>query len=73
MGLTPGSGKCPGVGNGNPPHYSCQENPMDRGAWQATAQGVAESDMTEQLSTHMYTYLEVELLSHAEFEQSNFS
>ena len=43
MGSTPGSGKCPGVGNGNPLHYSCQENPMDRGAWQTTARGVAKS------------------------------
>ena len=32
--------------NGNPPKYSCLENPMDRGTWQATVHGVAESDMT---------------------------
>ena len=32
-----------GEGNGNPLQYSCWENPMDRGAWQATAQGVAKS------------------------------
>ena len=31
-----------GEGNGNPLQYSCLENPMDRGAWQATAHGVAE-------------------------------
>ena len=30
-GLIPGSGRCPGGGNGNPPQYSCLENPMDRG------------------------------------------
>ena len=35
-----------GEGNGNPFQYSCLENPMDRGAWQATVHGVAESDMT---------------------------
>ena len=39
--LTPGSGRAPGEGNGNPLQYSCLENPMDRGAWQATVYGVA--------------------------------
>ena len=34
-GSIPGSGKSPGRGHGNPLQYSCQENPMDRGAWQA--------------------------------------
>ena len=29
---TPGSGRSPGAGNGNPLQYSCLENPMDRGA-----------------------------------------
>ena len=29
----------PGVGNGNPLQYSCLENPMDGGAWQATVHG----------------------------------
>ena len=33
-------GKSPGEGNGNPLQYSCLENPMDRGAWQATIHGV---------------------------------
>ena len=33
----------PGGGNGNPLQYSCLENPMDRGIWQATVHGVAES------------------------------
>ena len=37
----PGSGRSPGEGNGNPLQYSCLENPMDRGAWQAMVQGVA--------------------------------
>ena len=36
----PGSGRFPEEGNGNPLQYSCLENPMDRGAWQATAHGV---------------------------------
>ena len=42
LGLIPGLIKSAGEGNGNPLQYSCLENPMDRGAWQATAHGVAE-------------------------------
>ena len=38
-----GSGRSLGEGNGNPVQYSCLENPMDRGAWQATVHGVAKS------------------------------
>ena len=33
LGLIPGVGRSPREGNGNPLHYSCLENPMDRGAW----------------------------------------
>ena len=40
-----GSGRSPGEGNGNPLQYSCLENSMDRGAWQATDHGVDKSDM----------------------------
>ena len=43
VGLIPGSRRSPGEGNGNPLQYSCLENPVDRGAWQATAHGVAKS------------------------------
>ena len=42
-GSIPGSGRSPGVGNGNPLQYSCLKNSMDRGAWQATVHGVAKS------------------------------
>ena len=38
-----GLGRFPGGRNGNLLQYSCLENPMDRGAWQATAQRVTES------------------------------
>ena len=38
VGLIPGWGSSPGVGNGNPLQFSCLENPMDRGAWWATVQ-----------------------------------
>ena len=43
MSSIPGSGRSPGEGNGNPLQYSCLENPMDRGAWQAIVSGVAKS------------------------------
>ena len=43
VGSIPGSGRSPGIGNGNPLQYSCLENFMDRGAWQATVPGAAES------------------------------
>ena len=39
-GLTPGLGRSPGGGHGNPLQYSCVENSMDRGAWWATVHGV---------------------------------
>ena len=42
VGSIPGSGRSSGVGNGNPFWYSCLENSMDRGAWQATVHGVAK-------------------------------
>ena len=39
MGSIPGSGRPPGVGNGNPFQYFCLEDSMDRGAWWATVHG----------------------------------
>ena len=42
-GLSPGSGRSPGEGNGNPLQYSYLENPMDGGAWWATVLGVIKS------------------------------
>ena len=39
----PGLGRSPGGGHGNPLQYSCLENPMDRGAWQATVCEVTKS------------------------------
>ena len=49
MGLIPRSGRSPGEGHGNPPQYSCLENPMDRGAWWAMVhrQGHKELGTTE--------------------------
>ena len=42
VGSVPGLGRSPGEGNGNPLQYSCLENPMNRGAWQATVQRVTK-------------------------------
>ena len=46
-GSIPGSGKIPWRRACNPLQHSCLENPMDRGAWWATVQWIAESDSTE--------------------------
>ena len=46
-GLTSGSGRSPGEGNGNSLQYPCLGNPMDRRAWQVIAQRVAELDTPE--------------------------
>ena len=42
MGLIPGLGQSPGVGNGTPLQYSCLDNFMSRGAWWATVRGAAK-------------------------------
>ena len=47
VGLIPGLGRYPRDGNGNPLQYSCLENSMKRGTWQATVHTVTESDTTE--------------------------
>ena len=52
-GSIPRSGRSPGVGNGNPLQYSHLENPMDRGAWQATVHGVTKSRTGLSMHTHM--------------------
>ena len=54
VGSTPGSGRSPGRGHGDPLQYSCLESPMDRGAWQATVHEVAKGwTWIKWLSTHI--------------------
>ena len=55
LGSIPGLGRSPGEGNGNPLQDYCLENPMDRGAWQATVHGVAKSQTRLSDFTHSLT------------------
>ena len=55
MGSSPGSGRSPGGGHGNPLQYSCLENPRQRGAWRAMLHRVAECQTgLKGLSTHSH-------------------
>ena len=52
-GSIPGLRRSPGEGNGNPPQYSCLENPMDRGAWRTSVHRVSKSQTRlKRLNTH---------------------
>ena len=54
-GSIPGSGRSLGGEHVNPLHYSCLENPMDRGAWRATVHRVTGNQtQLKQLSTHTH-------------------
>ena len=57
QGSIPGSGRSRGEGNGNPLQYSCLENPMGGGVWQATVYGVAKS--RTRLSDFTFTFSHV--------------
>ena len=58
-GLIPVSERSPGGGHGNPLQYFCLENPTDREAWWAIAQGLTkELDTTEQLSIHAHAHFD---------------
>ena len=63
VGSLPGSGRSTGEGNGNLFQYSCLENPMDRGAWRATVQGVTKSrTRLSTVHTHTHTHQKWNLL-----------
>ena len=70
MGSVPWLGRSPGGGNGNPLQFSCLENPVDRGAWQATNHGVAKSwTRLKRLNTHSKcTYLRCVLIYRYTYE-----
>ena len=79
-GSIPGSGRSPGVGNGNPLQYSCLENSMDRGVWQATIHGIARSwTQVSDLSTQTETLFPLNTSSPARlallllFQHTHFS
>ena len=55
-GSIPVLGRSPGEGNGNPLQYSCLENSMDRGAWEATVHGIAKSQTQLSNFTHTLTH-----------------
>ena len=55
MGSILGSGRSPGVGNGNPLQYSCLENSMERRAWQVAVHGVTKIQAC--LSMHAHTHI----------------
>ena len=62
----PGSRRCPGGGNGSPPHYSCLGSPRGRGTWRTTAHGVAQnrtwlSDWTSTTTEGLLCMLSTEL------------
>ena len=68
---TPGSGRSPGVGNGNPLQYSFLGNPMDRGACQATVHRVTESWIRR--SVHARTHARTHTHTHARRKAMNFT
>ena len=64
LGLIPGSGWSPGVGNGNPFQYSCLENSVDRGAWRTTVHGVSKVGHNWVHTTSKHTHILTPLLTH---------
>ena len=65
LGLIPGLGRSPGEGNGYPLQYSCLENSMDRGAWQAPVHGVAKSwTQLSDFHFHLMLRLMLQYLGH---------
>ena len=66
VGLSPRSGRSPGVGNGNPLQYSCLENPMDRKAWRSIVHGVTKTWTDLSVHAHISTNKHRHLLPDAD-------
>ena len=69
LGMIPGLGRSSGRGNDNPLQCSCLENPMDRGAWQATVHGVAKNQTRLSTAQHIiyiyiYVYIYIYMYTH---------
>ena len=67
QGSIPGLERCPGEGHSNPLQYSCLENPVDRGAWWATVQGVAkiQTQLSDFTLTFHFHALEKDMATHS--------
>ena len=65
-------GRCPGEGKGHALHYSCLENPMDRGAWRATVHGGSPRVKRDWATQHTHTYLYLQLLCIIIIENESF-
>ena len=66
VGSIPGWGRSAGEGNGNPLQYSCLGNPMDRGAWRATARGAAR------VGHNLATTQQPKVTEHAQSKSSSY-
>ena len=64
MGSTPGSERSPGGGHGNPPQYSCLENPMEGGAWLSVVHRIRKSQarQSDLACTHSHTHTQSDIL-----------
>ena len=75
MDSIPGLGRSPGGGHGDPLHYSCLENPMDRGAWRPTAHSVTKSPTDwrnlarTQAGAYLTMFMQCKLLSLSGFRR----
>ena len=72
LGSIPGLGRSPGEGHSNSAQYFCLENPMDRGAWWATVQGLQRVGHNWSNLTHTHSYLFNLLLQNEKMEEKHW-